>query len=113
MVPVIGTIVVVGPLELAEHDTTYRYIVVRDQAGTLRDFTMVRAIPELSELVERDAIGIFLFWDGPKECRLTYVYRADGPRQVDFEAVRAYLEHAASTSRGEARCRNEPRLSES
>jgi hypothetical protein len=91
MVPVNGTVVAVGPVELAPDDTTYRYIVIREKGGALRDFTMVRARPGLSELIERDAIGVFLFWDSPAECRLWFVYRADGPHQVDFEAVRTFV----------------------
>jgi hypothetical protein len=94
MVPVTGTVVEVGPVKLAPYDTTYQYVAIRDETGALRKFTTVRAVPELSGLVERDAIGIFLFWDGPTECRLCFVYRADGPRDVDFEAVREYLEQA-------------------
>jgi hypothetical protein len=91
MVPVIGTIVVVGPVELAPADTTYRYIVIREKDGALRDFSPVCARPGVSELVERDAIGVFLFWDSPVECRLWFVYRADGPKAVDFEAMRVYV----------------------
>jgi hypothetical protein len=92
MVPVIGTVAVVGPVELADHDTTYRQIVIRDQAGALREFTMVRAVPELSGLVQPEASGTFLFWSGPTECRLAFVYRDDGARAVDFDAVREYFE---------------------
>jgi hypothetical protein len=87
LVAAIGTVVVVGPVELGDRDTTYRYLVVREQDGRLRDFTMVRAVPELSELVERDAIGTFVFWDSPAECRLWCVARADGPKAVDFTAL--------------------------
>jgi hypothetical protein len=49
--PVIGTVAIVGPVELADHDTTYRQIVIRDEAGALRDFAMVRAVPEVSGLI--------------------------------------------------------------
>jgi hypothetical protein len=94
MIPVIGTIVAVGPVELADHDTTYRCIVIRKEDGTVRDFAMVHAIPEVSGLVERDAAGTFLFLDGPDECRLSFVYRADGARAVDFDAVHAYFDQA-------------------
>jgi hypothetical protein len=94
MVAAIGTVVVVGPVELADHDTTYRYLVICEQGGRLRDLTMVRAIPELSELVECNAIGMFVFWDTPTECRLWCVERADGPKAVDFEALRTLATQA-------------------
>jgi hypothetical protein len=89
MVAAIGTVVVVGPVELADNDTTYRYLVIREQGGRLRDFTMVHAVPELSELVELNAIGMFVFWDATDGCRLWCVERGDGPKAVDFEALRA------------------------
>jgi hypothetical protein len=92
MVPIIGTVVVVGPVELAPDDTTYESVVIRDEAGTLRKFTMIRAVPEVSGLVQCDASGIFLFWRGPTECRLVFVYRDDGARAVDFDAMRERLE---------------------
>ena len=95
MVPVTGTVVDVGPVELAPCDTIYHHIVIRDDAGVLREFTMVNAVPELSGLVQRDASGTFLFWKGQTDCRLAFVYRDDGPRDVDFEAVREYLEQAS------------------
>lgn len=70
LVAVSGTIVVVGPVELDVDDATYRYLVIRDKTGGLRDFTMVRAAPHLSELIELESAGVFLFWDTPAECRL-------------------------------------------
>jgi hypothetical protein len=92
MVPVIGTLVEVGRVELAPYDTTYRSVVIRQEDGTFRDFATVHAIPELSGLVQHDASGTFPFWNSPTECRLAFVYRDDGPRAVDFDAVRVYLE---------------------
>jgi hypothetical protein len=89
LIAVAGTLVIVGPVELAPDDTTYRYIVIRDKAGVLHDFTMVRAVPELSELVERNASGMFAFSDTAAECRLWCVARADGQKAVDFEALHA------------------------
>ena len=93
MLPIIGTIAVVGPATADDGDTTYQYLVIHEKGGRMRHLTIVRAIAEIAEIIERDAIGIFLFWEqGLGERRLCYVYRADGPRQVDFEAVRAYIE---------------------
>jgi hypothetical protein len=89
MVVAIGTVAVVGPVELADSDTTYRYLVIQERGGGLRDFTMVKVVPELSELVEHNAIGMFVFWDLATECRLWCVERADGPKAVDFAAIRA------------------------
>jgi hypothetical protein len=91
MVAVLGVVAIVGPVELAESDTTYRYLVIREQGGRLRDFTMVRAVPNLSELIELNAIGMFIFADTVAECRLWCVERADGPKAVDFSAIRNYF----------------------
>jgi hypothetical protein len=62
LVPVIGTVVAVGPVELALYDTTYSYAVIEKEDGTVRDFAMVHATYEVSGLVERDAVGTFVFW---------------------------------------------------
>jgi hypothetical protein len=95
MLPVIGTIVAIGPTAADDGDTTYQHLAIREKGGRMRHFTIVRAIADLAALIEPHAIGIFLFWEQELgERRLCYVYRADGPRQVDFEAVRAYLEAA-------------------
>jgi formylglycine-generating enzyme required for sulfatase activity len=45
MVPLSGTVVAVGPVELAPDDTTYQYVVIRQEDGTVRDFAAVQAIP--------------------------------------------------------------------
>jgi hypothetical protein len=94
MVPILGTVVAIGPVELAPYDTTYPYVAIQQEDGTLRRFSTVHAIPELSGLIQPDAAGTFLFWDGPTECRLAFVYRDDGARAVDFDAVRAFLEQS-------------------
>jgi hypothetical protein len=95
MIPVVGTVVAVGPVELAPDDTTYRYVVIRKEGGTCRDFADVCAIPPLSGLVQRDAGGTFVFLDGSDECRLSFVYRDDGARGVDYEAVHFYFDGSA------------------
>lgn len=92
ILPVVGTVVAVGPVELADRDTTYRQVVIRDHDGAMREFTAVCAIPEISGLLQTEASGHFLFWSGPMECRLAFVYRDDGARAVDFDAVREYLD---------------------
>jgi hypothetical protein len=95
MVPIIGTVIAVGPVELAPYDTTYRYIVLEKEDGSVRTFGTVHAIPEVSGLVQADAAGSFLFLDGADECRLSFVYRDDGARAVDFEALHVYFDQAA------------------
>ena len=94
LVPVIGTVVAVGPVELDPYDTTYSYVVIEKEDGTVRDFAMVHAIYEVSGLVERDAAGTFVFLDGPDECRLVFVYRDTGARHVDCEALHFYFDAA-------------------
>jgi len=101
MVPIVGTIVAVGPCECAPYDTTYSYVVIEKEDGTVRDFATVRAIYEVSGLVECDGEGTFLFLLGPDECRLSFVYRDTGARAVDFDAMNFYLDSiAAPAERG-------------
>lgn len=95
MIPIIGIIVAVGPIEFAPEDAIYQYIVIRKEDGTCRDFAAVYAIPALAGLIERDAAGTFVFLDEPNECRLLFFYRDDGARAVDYDAVHAYLDRAA------------------
>jgi hypothetical protein len=101
LIPVIGTVVAVGPVELAPYDTTYRYVVIEKEDGTVRDFAMVHAIYEVSGLVERDAAGTFVFLDGPDECRLVFIYRDTGARHADCEALLVYFD-AAGAGTGES-----------
>lgn len=91
---IVGTVAMVGPTTADDDGTTYQYLVIREKGGRLRHLTIVRAIAEIAAIIERHAIGIFVFWAGQGERRLCYVDRADGPRQVDFAAVRTYLEAA-------------------
>jgi hypothetical protein len=100
MVPVNGTVVAVGPVELAPYDTTYQYVVIRQEDGTVRDFAPVHAIPEVSGLVERNAGGSFLFWDRPDGCRLSFFYRDDGARAVDFDAILLFLDTINEPAKG-------------
>jgi hypothetical protein len=100
LVPLSGTVVAVGPVELDLYDTTYQYVVIRQEDGTVRDFAAVHAIPEVSGLVERNAGGTFLFWDGPDGCRLSFFYRDDGARAVDFDAMREFLEPISEPTKG-------------
>jgi|HubBroStandDraft_6_1064221.scaffolds.fasta_scaffold478870_1 hypothetical protein len=86
-----GTVATVGPTTADDDGTTYQYLVIREKGGGVRHLTIVRAVAEIAAIIERHAIGIFLFWEQQGEPRLCYVYRADGPRQVDLEAVRDYL----------------------
>ena len=90
--PVIGIITAVGPNSLDKGGVLYRYIDICEKGGRTRRLTIVRAVEALAALIEQHAIGMFLFWERQGECRLWCVDRADGPRQVDFEAMRAYVQ---------------------
>jgi hypothetical protein len=89
---IIGTITAVGPNMLDKGGVLYRYIEISEQGGTVRRLTIVRVVEELASLVEKHAVGLFLFWEREGERRLWCVDRADGPKQVDFEAIRAYVQ---------------------
>src|SRR3984893_13496740 len=90
--PVIGTITAVGPNNLDKGGVLYRYIEISEKGGRVRRLTIVRAVEALAALIERHAIGLFFFWERQGERRLWCVDRADGPQQVDFEAIRAYVQ---------------------
>jgi hypothetical protein len=92
VVPVVGTITAVGPSRLDKGGVLYRYIEICEKGGTVRRFTIVRAVEALASLIEQHAIGMFLFWERQGERWLWCVDRADGPKQVDFEAIRAYVQ---------------------
>ena len=51
-----------------------------------------RAIEALALLIEQHAVGMFLFWERQGERLLWCVDRGDGPKQVDFEAMRAFVQ---------------------
>jgi hypothetical protein len=70
----------------------YRYIEISEKGGKVRRLTIVRAVEALAALIEQHAVGMFLFWERQGERWLWCVDRADGPRQVDFETMRAYVE---------------------
>jgi hypothetical protein len=90
--PIVGTITAIGPSMLDKGGVLYRYIEISEKGGKVRRLTIVRAIEDLAALIEKDVIGMFLFWERQGERRLWCVDRADGPRQVDFEAIRAYVQ---------------------
>jgi hypothetical protein len=90
--PVVGTITAIGPSTLDKGGVLYRYIEISETGGTVRRLTIVRAVEALAALIEQHAVGMFLFWERQGERRLWCVDRADGPRQVDFEAMRAYVQ---------------------
>jgi hypothetical protein len=52
----------------------------------------VCALPELAGFLQQDASGAFIFLNVADGCRLCFAYSDDGPRGVDFDAVRGYLE---------------------
>ena len=93
--PVVGTITAVGPNNLDQGGVVYRYIDICERGGRTRRLTIVRAVGALASLIEQHAVGMFLFWERQSERWLWCVDRADGPRQVDFEAIRAYVQQRA------------------
>jgi hypothetical protein len=92
IIPVIGTITAVGPNNLDKGHVLYRYIDICEKGGRTRRMRIVHAVEALASLIEQHAIGTFLFWEHQGERWLWCVDRADGPKQVDFEAVRAYVQ---------------------
>jgi hypothetical protein len=97
---VIGIIAAIGPNNTDKGGVLYRYIDISEEGGRTRRLTIVRAVEALASLIELHAIGMFLFWERQGERWLWCVDRADGPRQVDFEAMRAYFQQGG--------CRNAP-----
>jgi hypothetical protein len=89
LVSIVGTVEAVGPLELDPDDTTYHYLVIAERNTKQHHFTMVRAAPGVSQLVEWETSGLFVFWDTKDECRLWCVVCEDGRQAVVFFALRA------------------------
>jgi len=87
--PVIGTITAIGPNNPDRGSVLCRYIEISEKGGRTRRLTIVRAVEGLASLIEKHAIGMFLFWERQSERWLWCVDRADGPQRVDFEAMRA------------------------
>jgi hypothetical protein len=98
--PIIGTITAVGPSRLEKGGVLYRYLEISEKGGKVRRLTIVRAVEDLASLIEKNAIGMFLFWERQGERRLWCVDRADGPKQVDFEAMRAYVQQRGRLDAG-------------
>lgn len=94
MVPVIGTVVEVGPEEAGPEDTTFSHILIRQEDGQLREFAKVHALYEVAGLVEPEGGGTFVFLERADECRLAFVYRDSGARAVDFDAILFYFHQA-------------------
>jgi hypothetical protein len=97
---VIGIITAIGPNNPDKGGILYSYIDISEKGGRTRRLTVVRAVEGLASLIEQHAIGMFLFWERQGERLLWCVDRADGPRQVDFEAMRACFQQGG--------CRNAP-----
>jgi hypothetical protein len=76
-------------------DSTFQYVAIEDGSGALRSFAAVCALPELAGFLEQNTSGAFVFLNGPDSCRLCFAYSDLGPRGVDFDAVRGYLEQTA------------------
>jgi hypothetical protein len=96
LIPLVGKAVAVGPDENGQDGTTYSYITIEREDGTARHFATVQAIYEVAGLVERDAVGTFVFLTDPDECRLCFVYRDTGARHADCEALHLYFDEGAS-----------------
>jgi hypothetical protein len=88
LVSIVGTVEAVGSVELGPDDTMYPYIVIRQRNYVQRHFTTVNARPGVSQLVERDVTGLFVFWETKDECRLWCVVCEDGRQAVDFGPLR-------------------------
>ena len=88
LVAIVGTVEIVGPVELAAHDMTYEYVTFRERGDELRTFAPVCATPGVSQLVEPHTTGLFVF-SREEEIRLWCVVCEDGRQAVDFEALRA------------------------
>jgi hypothetical protein len=93
IVPVIGKVVAVSPSEEGD-DAIFQYLTIEQKDGSARHFAPVCALPELAGFLEQDASGAFIFLKKPDGCRLCFAYSDLGPRGVDFDAVRGYLEQA-------------------
>ena len=92
---IVGTITAVGPSMLHDGGVLFRHIDICEKGGEARRLTSVRAVEAIASLIEQHAIGMFLFWERQGERWLWCVDRADGPKQVDFEAMRAYVQQRA------------------
>jgi hypothetical protein len=91
IVPVIGKVVAVSPAVEGD-ETTFQYVTIEREDGTARHFATVCALPELAGFLQQDASGAFIFLNSADGCRLCFAYSDDGPRGVDFDAVRGYME---------------------
>jgi len=91
IVPVIGKVVAVSSAVEGD-DTTFQYVTIEREDGSARHFAPVCALPELAGFLQQDASGAYVFLNEPNGCRLCFAYSDDGPRGVDFDAVRGYLE---------------------
>jgi hypothetical protein len=90
-VAILGVVDAVGPCELGpDGDTTYLYVVIRERNTEQHHFTALRAHEGVSQLVEREVPGLFVFWDTKDECRLLCVVCEDGRQAVDFAAMRRF-----------------------
>jgi hypothetical protein len=94
IVPVIGKVVAVSPAVEGD-DTTFQYVTIEQGDGTARHLAPVCSLPELAGFLRQDASGAYVFLNKPDGCRLCFAYSDDGPRGVDFDAVRGYLEETA------------------
>ena len=94
IVPVIGKIVAVSPAEEGD-DTIFKYVAIEDEKGELRSFAPVCSLPELAGFLKLNDSGTYIFLNKPNGCRLCFAVSDDGPRGVDFDAVRGYLEETS------------------
>jgi hypothetical protein len=88
LVAIVGTVTMVGPLELAPQDTTYEWIIIRDPSNEPRAFSMVQAAPGVSQLLQPQTSGLFVLKHTREETRLLCAVCEDGRLAVDFDALR-------------------------
>ena len=91
LLAIVGTVTIVGPVVLGPNDTTYPYLVIRDQRGEPRGFNETSARPGVSQLVEPHTTGLFVFKHTREETRLLCVVCEDGRQAVDFKALRGVV----------------------
>jgi hypothetical protein len=95
IIPVIGKVVAISP-SVEGDDATFQYLTIEQEDGSARHLAPVCALPELAGfLQQKDASGAYIFLKSPDGYRLCFAYSDDGPRGVDFDAVRGYLEQVA------------------
>ena len=61
IIPIIGTITAIGPNNLDKGGVLYRYIEISEKGGLTRRLTIRACGRSAGALIEKHAIGVFLF----------------------------------------------------